>query len=143
MNSSLLPFILLSFSSVAQDAVPPANYFSPNPPKTFPEIYTFCGCGDEAHYAGGIRALQSYVQKKLIFPSDIVWGDVTKFLADVYFIVEMDGSITELSVGRTNYPPANDAVLDALKDMPNWIPNELDCTPVRTRVRLPITVSVK
>ena len=107
------------------------------------EIIDICGCGEETHYAGGSRELSTYINKQIKFPSDMEWGGVTQFRAYVYFAVDVDGCISELHVGKSTFEPANRYILEAFRDMPNWIPGEPDCDPVNSYVRVPVTVRLR
>lgn len=110
----------------------------------FTEIWT-CGCGGDVYYAGGQSELAAYIKKRISFPSDMQWGNVTRFRSYVEFVVNVDGSLSDFQIRDTksNFAPANPYILDAFREMPNWIPGELHCDPVRTRVRVPVTVHLR
>ena len=56
------------------------------------------------------------------------------------FVVETDGSLTELNVLKAENPEYGNQAIEILKSMPKWIPAELNGNPVRTLYTLPITI---
>lgn len=144
MRITLLLVLFQSFLSFSQELTShPELSPSASAPKVNYEIIEICGCGRETHYAGGIRALQADIKNHLSFPSDFQWRDLKMLRAYVKFVIELDGSITGLEVIRTNFPDANEYILDAFQYMPNWIPGEENCLAEQAYVRVPITIWLK
>lgn len=137
-------FILVSYSTLfAQEIVPPPVMDLPdNRPKIKVEIIDLCGCGLETHYAGGIAALSAFVNKHISL-KDVRWGNTERVRAYVEFVVEKDGSLTNLHVIRTNFPEIDENILAVFRKMTNWIAGEEKCFPHRTNVRVPVSVIVK
>lgn len=71
------------------------------------------------------------------------WGDLTQFRAYVEFMVDVDGSVSNLRIRKSMFEPANEYILNAFRDMPNWIPGEPDCDPINSYMRVPVTVHLR
>ncbi len=58
----------------------------------------------------------------------------------VYFecIIETDGSISDIKLLRGTFKKINEASLDLIKKMPNWIPAQKNGIEVRSKVYIPI-----
>ena len=55
------------------------------------------------------------------------------------FVVERDGSITDVKVIRPIDPSLDKEAVRVLKSMPKWIPGKLKGEPVRVKYTLPVT----
>lgn len=111
MRLTLFLIVLSNFSIFAQDLAPP---LAVNPPDNIPnvqvEIINFCGCGLETHYAGGSAALSAFINDHIELPTDINWGNISRVRTYVEFIVEKDGSLSDIQVVRTNFPETNQII---------------------------------
>ncbi len=92
----------------------------------------------QASFPGGDGALFRYLNDNLKYPAvaqeNGVQGRVT-----VSFVVERDGSITDLKVERGVDPSLDREALRVVKGMPHWIPGKQNGNTVRSRFRLPVT----
>ncbi len=61
----------------------------------------------------------------------------------VSFVVEKDGSISNLKVVRSISPDCDEEVLRVIKMMPNWIPGKQDGEPVRVQFNLPVRFALE
>ncbi|MDX2362492.1 MAG: energy transducer TonB [Crocinitomicaceae bacterium] len=95
-------------------------------------------------FKGGIRGLESYVKRNLIYPEferkHIIQGNVY-----VKFIVEADGSITAAQIvqsvsGSKNF---DEEVLRLINGMPKWKPGTNTGKPLAVQMNLPIRFSLK
>jgi hypothetical protein len=62
----------------------------------------------------------------------------------VSFIIETDGSLTEITTLRDNvgYGTVDEAIR-VVKSAPKWIPGKINSEPVRVKYSLPITINPK
>ena len=92
----------------------------------------------EAEFKGGVEQMIRYIQKNVNYPSESIR---LKEQGKVYvaFVVEKDGSITNVEVERGISDALDREAKKVVRDFPNWIPGEIKMQKVRTRVRLPIT----
>lgn len=88
----------------------------------------------KAQFPGGSDSLKSFIRKNLCYPSeDCFEGSVI-----VRFIVEKDGSISDVKVIRSIEPLVDDEAVRVVRSMPKWIPAEKDGKAVRSRFMLPV-----
>jgi|SRR5690606_3615477 len=59
------------------------------------------------------------------------------------FVVEKDGSLTNIKIRESNEPTFNNEVIRVIKSMPKWKPAIEDGMPVRSDFTLPITIKIK
>lgn len=91
----------------------------------------------------GSSALSSFINDNISLSNDINWGNTERVLAYVVFVVEKDGSLSDIHIVKTNFPEVNESILSVFKKMDNWIAGEAKCVSVRTRVRVPILLAVR
>ncbi len=89
----------------------------------------------KALFPGGSDSLKSFIERNLCYPHllDCVEGSVI-----VRFIVEKDGSISDVKVIRSIEPLVDDEAVRVVRSMPKWIPAEKDGKAVRSRLMLPV-----
>ena len=93
----------------------------------------------EAQYPGGPDSLAEFIFMNFILPEDsaeILW-DQRVYLS---FIVEKDGSLTNIVVEKGLNELYDSICVAVVKLMPNWIPAQKDGLPVRSLMRLPISI---
>ena len=88
-----------------------------------------------AQFPGGRDSLKYFIESNLCYPHllDCVEGSVI-----VRFIVEKDGSISDVKVIRSIEPLVDDEAVRVIRSMPKWIPAEKDGKAVRYRFMLPV-----
>lgn len=93
----------------------------------------------EAEFPGGMVACQQYISENITLPeSDEL--DVMNIKVYVQFIVEMDGTLSNIQVLRTNRDDMGKSVVAALKKSPKWSPGKIDGKAVRQRMMLPVVI---
>lgn len=96
----------------------------------------------EAAYIGGFAEMQQFIIDELNYPQeDIEMGSQgTVYLK---FVIEKDGSISHVEVERGVSTSIDREAKRIVSKFPKWIPGEKGALPVRTRVSLPITFTIK
>lgn len=91
----------------------------------------------EASFPGGTAGMQEFISKNVIYPPEAIEMNLT---GRVYlsFVVEIDGSISQITVERGVDPLLNNEARRLIRAMPKWSPGEYAGQKVRTRCRLPI-----
>lgn len=98
-------------------------------------IYNSAGIEKKPEFPGGIEKLYEFIRNNYIAPSKGVKGNVY-----VTFIIEIDGSLSEIKVLRDlGYGTAAE-VIRVMSKCPNWIPGEQKGQKVRTTYSLPIPI---
>ncbi len=91
----------------------------------------------EAEFIGGAQALMKYIQTNIQYPpTSIEMNEQGKVYLS--FVVEADGSITNVAVERGVSPDLDREAKRVVRSMPNWKPGEAKAKKSRTRCRLPI-----
>ena len=84
-------------------------------------------------FKGGQEALRKYLEENLVYPEkarkDSIEGKVI-----VSFVVEMDGSLTEIEILKSVNPLLDQEAIRVVRQMPKWEPGD-----EREKMALPIT----
>lgn len=86
--------------------------------------------------------LNTWVYKYLDYPQDAIRAGVQGRVM-VSFIIEKDGSVTNVTLENHLYDSLDDEVLRVIKVSPKWIPGEIDNKKVRTKIVLPVEFRLK
>lgn len=98
-------------------------------------IYNSAGIEKKPEFPGGIEKFYEFIRNNYIAPSKGVKGNVY-----VTFIIEIDGSLSDIKVLRDlGYGTAAE-VIRVMSKCPNWIPGEQNGQKVRTTYSLPIPI---
>lgn len=93
------------------------------------------------HYIGGLIAMREFINETVSYPQvDIEFG--TQGRVFLSFIVEKDGSISNIEIVRGVSPTLDREAKRIVRKFPNWKPAEDAYGPVRTRVQLPINFTL-
>lgn len=86
---------------------------------------------------GGIRGFMRWLHGEMVYPPDCIRRRV-KGTVEVAFIVEPDGSASDLQVVKGADPGLNHEVLRVLGHMQRWRPAKRAGNPIRSQVTLPV-----
>ena len=93
-------------------------------------------------FPGGQRALMSRINSNLKYPVAAEENGIQgKVLCS--FVVERDGSISDVRVVRGVDPSLDREAVRVLKQMPHWIPGKKNGSVVRVRINVPVTFSLQ
>jgi|GEM_PF-262541 len=93
-------------------------------------------------YPGGTNALLQYLVKSTQYPEKAVSEGRTGRVI-VQFIVNKDGSMSDINVLRGAYPDLDAEAIRVVKAMPQkWIPGKQKGVPVRVKYTLPVQFSL-
>ena len=88
-------------------------------------------------FPGGQIAMMKYIMENMKYPEQAmkegIQGRVT-----VRFIVEKDGSISDVKPVLSVHPLLNKEAVRVVKSMPKWTPGKQNGKPVRVRFNLPV-----
>ena len=89
-------------------------------------------------FPGGPNALFEYLSKNIKYPvvaeENGIQGRVI-----VTFVVERDGSITDVKVPKSVDPSLDKEAMRVVKSMPHWIPGKQNGSAVRVKYTVPVT----
>lgn len=89
-------------------------------------------------FPGGPSALMKYLSENIKYPvvaqENGVQGRVV-----VSFVVERDGSITDVKVARSVDPSLDREAMRVVRSMPHWIPGKQNGSAVRVKYNVPVS----
>lgn len=89
-------------------------------------------------FPGGNAALMKYLNENIKYPVVAQENGVSGRVV-VSFVVERDGSITDVNVERSVDPSLDRESVRVVKAMPRWIPGKQNGSAVRVKFRVPVT----
>ena len=111
---------------------------APEPPKHEEENKVFEAVEQMPSFPGGQSALMKYLSDNVRYPvvaqENGVQGRVV-----ISFIVERDGSITDVRVVRSVDPSLDKEAQRVVRSMPNWIPGKQNGSAVRVKYNVPVS----
>jgi TonB family protein len=99
------------------------------------EVFTIVD--ETASPQGGIEELYKFIGSKLLYPRDAKTNGIEGRVF-VEFIVEKDGSVTNVTVVKGVDPLLNKAAADVVSLFPKWVPGKNKGEVVRQKVVLPV-----
>lgn len=93
-------------------------------------------------FPGGTNALNTFIVSNLKYPvfaqEKGIQGRVV-----VKFIVEKDGSISNVEVDRSVYPSLDNEAMRVIKNMPKWIPGQINGKAVKVECSYPFVFQLQ
>ena len=87
--------------------------------------------------AGGTKGLNLYLREHIHYPS-IAQENGIEGKVIVQFVIERDGSITQVNVTRGVDPSLDREAVRVVKSMPKWTPGKQNGQAVRVKFTLPV-----
>ena len=108
----------------------------PEPPKA-EENRVFEVVEQMPAFPGGDAALMKYLQENTHYPTIAAENGVQGRVV-VGFVVEKDGSITDVRVIKSQDPALDHEAVRVVKSMPRWTPGKIDGAAVRVEYQVPV-----
>ena len=102
------------------------------------EDKVFDAVEQQPSFPGGQGAMFSYISNNLRYPQKAAENAVEGRVS-VKFIVEKDGSISNVEVNRSDDADLDNEAIRVIKSMPKWNPAKQDGTEVRAYYNVPVT----
>lgn len=102
-------------------------------------IYNSAGIEVQPEFPGGNKILFTFISKNFKYTDEMKENEV-KGRVVASFVVEKDGSLSDIKVIRSIGYGTEDEVLRILKSMPKWIPGEQNGKKVRCSYLIPIMI---
>ena len=93
-------------------------------------------------FPGGTQEFRKFVAHHLTLPEDIRSGGRSFGIVFIAFIVEKDGTLTNLKIEKSYRQSADLEALKMIKKSPKWTPGQVSGQPCRTNVCLPISFTM-
>ena len=116
------------------------TYTPPPPPKAVEEEATeeiFVVVEQQPEFPGGMSALMKFLSDNIKYPV-IAQENGIQGRVITNFVVERDGSITDVNVVRGQDPSLDKEAVRVIKTMPRWKPGQQRGKAVRVRFTLPV-----
>ncbi len=97
---------------------------------------------DMPAFPGGMEAMIQFISSNIKYPADAKKQKVDGRVL-VKFVVEKDGSITEVKVIKPAFPSLDAEAIRVVKAMPKWKPGYQNGKAVRVQFTMPINFSLK
>ena len=114
----------------------------PEPPKTVEDNKIFEVVEQKPSFPGGDGALMSWLSQNIKYPSIAAEIGVQGRVI-VQFVVEKDGSITDVKIAKSVDPSLDKEAARVIKSMPHWIAGRQNGSPVRVRFTVPVTFKLQ
>ncbi|MDY6241316.1 MAG: energy transducer TonB [Prevotella sp.] len=92
-------------------------------------------------YPGGIPQMMKFIISNIKYPKDAIKKGMQGAVV-VQFVVEPDGSVSNVHVVRSVFPSLDTEAVRMVKAMPKWSPGMQNGKPVRVRFNVPIRFSL-
>ena len=115
------------------------DFAAPEPPKhVVEETKIFTVVEQMPMFPGGDAALMGYLRDNMHYPTVAAENGVQGRVV-VGFVVERDGSITDVNVLRSVDPSLDREAMRVVKAMPKWTPGKQNGSAVRVKYQVPVT----
>lgn len=119
-----------------------AEYVPEDVPEENTEPDYFLFVEEDSAPAGGMQSFYQYLSKNLNYPKKAIRNG-TEGKVYVQFIVNTDGSLTDLKVLKGISPECDQEALRVLANAPKWNPGKQRGRPVRVRMSMPIVFNLQ
>lgn len=109
----------------------PMNAQSESSTKVYDEV------DEMPSFPGGLNGLMTFLSQNMVYPVTAQENGVQGRVI-VSFVVETDGSITDVKVARSVDPSLDREAMRVVKAMPKWTPGKKDGKPVRVKYTVPM-----
>jgi periplasmic protein TonB len=92
---------------------------------------------ESAMFPGGELAMRKWLATHLSYPEDAKRDSISGVVY-VQFVVEVDGSLNNITVRKGLHPSLDSVTVAIISQMPPWIPGKLQGKPARSMFVLPI-----
>ena len=96
----------------------------------------------KAEFTGGMMKQIEFMMQNLKYPKEAEKDGVSGTVR-VYFIVEKDGSLTDVKVPESVHKALDAEAIRLVKAMPKWTPAQLKGKAVRSKMVLPVQFRLK
>ena len=92
---------------------------------------------EQAEFPGGLDSMYAYIVKNLKYPEAAKEKGIEGRVF-VSFIIEKDGSISNILIKRAIGGGCEEAAVEMIKNMPKWKPGKQRGKPVRVKYTVPV-----
>lgn len=119
-----------------------AEYVPAEIPEEAPDNTPFLFVEEDPAPADGMKSFYTYLSKNLNYPQKAIRNNIEGKVY-VQFVVNTDGSLTDLKVLKGISPECNQEAMRVLANAPNWKPGKQRGRAVRVQMSMPIVFSLQ
>jgi protein TonB len=112
------------------------SFFVQSQEKKIDSIYNYEDVTLKPNFTGGIENFYKFIAKNYLIPGKLN----TKVKVQTEFVIEKDGSISNINIVQDPGYGTGEEAKKVLKKSPKWNPGEKDGVLVRTKYKFPITL---
>ena len=110
--------------------------WNPNEEPDYNEVNEFDRVDEKPTFPGGESAMKSFLRSNIKYPI-VAQENGEQGCVFVQFIIEKDGSISDVKISRSDAPSLDEEAMRVIKAMPKWNPGKLNGIPVRVKNEVP------
>lgn len=111
--------------------------WNPNEESVYNEVNEIDKVDEKPSFPGGESAMKSYLNSNVKYPA-VAQENGVQGRVIVQFIIEKDGSISDVKISRSVDPSLDREALRVVKAMPKWNPGKLNGIPARVKYEVPV-----
>jgi TonB family protein len=104
-------------------------------------IYDFNDLVDLPTFIGGSSQLSEFLETNMVYPKEPFENEIEGVVM-VYFVINKDGTISDITVGEGNKDLQREAVRIIQKTSGKWQSGLIKGRPIRVRAKMPITFTI-
>ncbi|TDQ09286.1 energy transducer TonB [Pedobacter metabolipauper] len=105
------------------------------------KVYDFVALDSQPSFPGGTHGFYEYLRTNLKYPPMAIKNN-TEGKVYVSFVVETDGSLSDIKIDRKLGAGTDEEAVRVLKKSPKWIPGKYKGEVVRTKFNIPISFTL-
>lgn len=111
--------------------------WNPNEELAYNEVIEIDKVDEKPSFPGGESAMKSYLNSNVKYPVEAQENGIQGRVI-VQFIIEKNGSISDVKISRSVNPSFDREALRVVKAMPKWNPGKLKGIPARVKNEVPV-----
>ena len=111
--------------------------WNPNEESVYNEVNEIDKVDEKPSFPGGESAMKSYLNSNVKYPAAAQENGIQGRVI-VQFIIEKDGSISDVKISRSVFSSLDREALRVVKAMPKWNPGKLQGIPARVKNEVPV-----
>lgn len=116
--------------------------WNPNEESVYNEVNEIDKVDEKPSFPGGESAMKSYLNSNVKYPA-VAQENGIQGRVIVQFIIEKDGSISDVKISRSADPSLDREAQRVVKAMPKWNPGKLNGFPVRVKNEVPVAFGLR
>lgn len=121
---------------IVDDSIPPQKTEAQNSEKIYVAVE------ESAKFPGGDAELYKQLSMRIHYPAEAAQKNIQGRVT-IQFVIEKDGSISNVKVVRNCYPELDQEAIRVVKSLPKFTPARMNGQAVRSWYTLPVSFKIK